>query len=197
MGKGHPPSFQKSNHGVLKVTGWAAWNLTTNLSVNKRPLRGGPIYPLHISINNHGRMQLVPWNGCGSHMTDQLSRGGAAIGVIHSLSPAQSDSTPSIFSQGWKYASVTRPPLLRLPVTPGAAHNQPGTKRQSVAVSRKSSVDWKSHQLPPISLTLISRECGYFSGSLPQCWVNDTRCCQAKSSHGRKRTPFPRNLYDD
>lgn len=144
-GKRHPPSFQKSNRALLKVTGWAAWKLTTNLSVNKCLLSfsgaGGAIYLLHISINNHGRMQLVPWNGCESNMTDQLSRGGAAIGVIHSLSPAQSDSAPSIFSQGWKYASVTRPPLLRLPVTPGAAHNQPGTKRQSVAVSGESSAD--------------------------------------------------------
>lgn len=48
---------------------------------------GRPIYLLHISINNHSRMQLVPWNGCESHMTDQLSRGGAATGVIHSLPP--------------------------------------------------------------------------------------------------------------
>lgn len=84
-------------------------------------------------------MQLVPWNGCESHMTDQLSRGSATIEVIRSLSPTQPDSTSSIFSQGWKY--VTRPPLLRLPVTPEAAHNQPGTKRQSVAVSRESSAD--------------------------------------------------------
>lgn len=93
-------------------------------------------------------MQLVPWNGCESHMTDQLSRGSTAIEVIHSLSPAQPDSASSIFSQGWKYASVTCPPLLGLPVTPGAAHNQPGTKRQSVAVSRESSADTESHQLP-------------------------------------------------
>lgn len=86
-------------------------------------------------------MQLVPPNGCESHMTDQLGRGSAAIAVIHSLSPAQPDSSPSIFFQGWKYASVTRPPLLRLPVTPGAAHNQPGTERQSAAVSGESSAD--------------------------------------------------------
>ncbi|KAI9538313.1 hypothetical protein NQZ68_016355 [Dissostichus eleginoides] len=42
--------------------------------------------------------------------------------------------------QGWKYASVKRPPLLPLPVTPGAAHNQP-EKRQSVAVSGEPSAD--------------------------------------------------------
>lgn len=171
-----------------------ACNLTTHLSGrNTPPAFWSPIYHPHISVNNQGGMQLVTWKGFGeSHVTDQSSRDAArSLGwfTAQQFVPAQPESMPSIFFiwsiQGWKYASVKRPPLLRLPVTPGAAHNQPRKKkkrkkkRQSVAVSRESSAEWKGTSYPPttpISLTLISSVGGYFLGSLCECWVNDSGC---------------------
>ena len=146
-----------------------ACNLTTHLSGrNTPPAFWSPIYHPHISVNNQGGMQLVTWKGLSeSHVTDQSSRDAAhSLGwfTAQQFVPAQPESMPSIFFiwsiQGWKYASVKRPPLLRLPVTPGAAHNQPrkkkkkGKKRQSVAVSRESSADWKGTSYPPPFLWL-------------------------------------------
>lgn len=103
---------------------WLGW-WAPSASRRSRPT---PTRPSHF---NQGGMQLATWRRRKSHMTERWHTHWSDS-QPNSLSPARPESMPSIFFiwsiQGWKYASVKHPPLLWLPVTPGAAHNQPEKK---------------------------------------------------------------------
>lgn len=148
----------KSNHRLLMVGGSTSCNLTTNLSgCNKLPLFGNPIYHPHISINNHGGMQLVSWKGCKNHVTDQSSKGGTLIGVIHSQQfVPRSAWTHAVYLLYMKHSRLEICICQTSPITPVACHtwgsSQPTRKKKKkkteCSCQQRTLSGLKRHQLP-------------------------------------------------